>query len=449
MTASSGSGDAGARIRVVFGLLVVAMIVLQKFGFTEGAGSVGLDTGLLWLGLGWLALHGELRIVRHRLVLLVLLLDAIALNLVLAERPVKWTALGIVLVLYVGFIFQARLADDTVSKCLDKFQRCMAVIAAIVIGQQLVQYTIGNRFWPDLDRMFPASLLYPGFAYIHPYSWRSRFLEPNGVVFLEPSALSYYLAAAFVLEVVRFRRLVLLGLFTVAILACLAGTGPTALLLTAPAWAPKLGRRLAVPLFAVGLPLLLVVSAAGWLAPLTNRSTELSNDRSSGYARIVEPLETIAGTIREPGIVFEGHGPGSSAKSPDAVQWPFSKLLYEYGLATAVLFHVFLLVSVLDAPPSRTLAIFLLVPYLFFGGGFVSHASVMPLLLLCSLLAGRRRELSGARPARAGDPVRRVASSPRTSGGPRPAEAGGSGPAPTSARPVPPRVLRRRSRAAD
>lgn len=375
------------------------MIFLQKIGFSVSAGAFGLDAMLLWLGLGLLLLAGDLTIVRHRLVLLIILLNAIVLSLLLSGLVPKLSALLIVLVMFAGFVFRLRLPEALLNRCLDGFQRTMAIIAACVLAQQVLQYTVGNRFWPNLDRLIPPALLYPGFAYIHPYSWRSPLLEPNGVFFLEPSGLSYYLAISLVLEAVRFRRLRLLALFLVATLACRAETGPVVLLITAPLWAARMGRRLFVPIALVGVPLMIVALHAGWLSSLTGRAGELGNSQSSGYARVVVPFETIRTTIADPDFLLTGLGPGASPRGANLVAWPFSKLLVEYGLVTAVLFHLYLLVCVLDGPPSRVLGLVMLLPYLFFGGGFVSHASVMPLLLLGSLLgaADPRDEAASSR----------------------------------------------------
>ena len=374
------------RVPRVFGVLVFCMIFLQKIGLTVSAGSVGLDTFLLWAGLGWLLLAGDLRIARGRLILFLLLLNVIVIGLVLNGTPPKLSALAILLTLYVGFVFRITLPAATVAACLGSFQRAMTLIAVVVIAQQVLQYTIGHRAWPDLDAVIPTAWLYPGFAYLRPYAWHSPYLEPNGVFFLEPSALSQYLALAVVLEVTFFRRIGRIALFLVAVLACLAVSGPATLLLTLPFWGRALGRRLAIPVVVVGVALLGLAALSGWLDPLLARSGEIGNDQSSGHARIMLPLEQIASIIGDPRFLLSGLGPGASVKGTNAVQWPFSKLLLEYGLATAVVFHVFLLTAVLESPPSRVVATVMLIPFLFFGGGFVSHGTVMPMLLLCSLL---------------------------------------------------------------
>ena len=387
---SAGSTPAMARfgraaILWPFAAMIVAMVFLQKFGLNIGDGAIGIDAFVLWGGLVWLGLLGYLEVVASRLVLLTLVVAAMLIGVMLNGQPLKPTALAVVLFMYAGFIFRMRLSPDLLRRCLLIFQRCMTVIAVIVILQQVVQYTVGHRFWPNLDALTPKAFLYGGFGYIHPYHWNSPYLEPNGIFFLEPSGLSAYLAMALLIELTWFRRFAHMGLYVLAILACLAGTGFLMLALVSPLLAFKLNRRMLLLVLALAIPVLGVALFTNWLAPLFARSSELSSSNSSGFDRIVLPLQNIASQLGDPTRIFEGAGPGQSLKGHDLVDWPFSKLLLEYGLLTAILFHAYLVFSVVGSAPSRTLAVALLLVHLFFGGGFVSHTNVMPLLLFCAL----------------------------------------------------------------
>jgi hypothetical protein len=388
--AAAGSAPATARfgrsaILWPVGIMIVAMVFLQKFGLNIGDGAIGINALILWAGLAWLGLLGFLEIVAPRLILLTLVVAAMLVGLMLNGQPLKPTALAVVLFMYAGFIFRLRVGPELLQRYMLIFQRCMTVIAVIVILQQLVQYTIGHRYWPNLDALTPKALLYGGFGYIHPYRWGSPYLEPNGVFFLEPSALSAYLAIALLIELTWFRRIVHLGLYLAAMLACLAGTGFLMLALVAPFLALKLDRRLMALVLVLAVPVLIAALFTSWLSPLLARSSELTSSNSSGFDRIVLPLQTIAEQLGDPTRVFIGAGPGQSVKGHDLVDWPFSKLLFEYGLLTAILFHIYLVFSVMGSAPGRILAASLLMACLFFGGGFVAHTNVMPLLILCAL----------------------------------------------------------------
>jgi hypothetical protein len=368
----------------VFTVLVIAMVFLQKLGSDAG---VGINLIILWIAVGLLIAHNRAEFVLSRLVLMVLVLDAMMLSIIVGTEAPKLTAVYILTAMYAGFTLRVWVTRDEASHCFKVFQSCMVIIAAIVLCQQAIQYTIGSQFWPNLDVIVPKSFLYPGFAYIRPYSWQSPYLEPNGIFFLEPSVLSLYLAIAIGLEIEWFRNMWRLGLYATAMLACLAETGPVALILAGPFLLAKFGRKLAIIVVILGIPASLVLFEAGWLDIFLDRTTELSNSNSSGYNRVVLPLQSIIDQFsnsEEP--ILTGFGPGSSTKGLNIVQWPFSKLFYEYGFLTAFLFHLYLLSCVFDRPPSYPLTLIMLLPLLFFGGGFVSHASVMPLILFGSLL---------------------------------------------------------------
>ncbi|MDB5562364.1 MAG: O-antigen ligase like rane protein, partial [Hyphomicrobiales bacterium] len=232
----------------------------------------------------------------------------------------------------------------------------------------------------------PPSLLYPGFAYLRPYSWDPTRLTPNGLFLLEPSVLSYYLALATTIELTVLRNISRLWLYLLAMLACLAVTGPAALVLASPLLLPGMQPGMRRALLLLIVPLAAAALLTGAFSPLLGRLGELGAVNSSGYGRIVAPLLAIADQATNDPNWLLGYGAGSSPRANNVVQWPFSKLMYEYGLIVAIVFHLYLLSCVFSERRSRAVVFVALLPYLFFGGGFVSHASVMPLLLLGSLL---------------------------------------------------------------
>jgi hypothetical protein len=157
------------------------------------------------------------------------------------------------------------------------------------------------------------------------------------------------------------------------------------LALASPLLLPRLRPRVRRALLALIVPVA-VAAVFGTFHSILSRSGELTASNSSGYARIVVPLLSIVDqAMHDPNLLL-GHGAGSSPRALNGVQWPFSKLMYEYGLIVALLFHAFLASCVFAERRSREVMFVALMPYLFFGGGVVSHASVMPLLLLGSLL---------------------------------------------------------------
>src|ERR1700761_9147496 len=91
-----------APVYPIFVLLVFSMIFLQKFGYTTPDGSsIGLDTPLIWVGLGWLIFRKKVEVSGTRLLLFGLLINAIAISLVAgSNQNPKLQAVAIVLALY-------------------------------------------------------------------------------------------------------------------------------------------------------------------------------------------------------------------------------------------------------------------------------------------------------------------------------------------------------------
>ena len=333
----------------VLSALVLAMIFLQKLALNFGGGSIGLDALLTWAGLGWLFLRREAGLVPLRAGLLLLWLMLIVVSTMLTADSARLSAVAIVLIMYVPFVAQVSLTRREMLRLFDVYQGAMVAIAVIVLAQQAVQYTIGNRFWPNLDQLIPARFLYPGFAYIRPYSWDSPWLTPNGVFFLEPSILSSYMAVAIAIEIIFFQRIRRLALYCVAIVAGVAASGPVSLVLASPFLFWRASPRVRM-LMGAGLAALALFIALGANFRPLERVSELSSDNSSAYYRLVKPLQDIGATLEEPDILLSGAGAGASPKGDNVVQWPVSKLLYEYGLLVAIVFHLYFLAAKLDLP---------------------------------------------------------------------------------------------------
>ena len=367
---------------VVVSALLVSMIYLQKLGITINEGSFGLNVALLWIGLALVALVNQLAIDVSRLLAFTALLASMSLSMALSPEESRWSAFVIFIAMFAGFIFRIPVSPILALRSLLFFQRLMVPIAGIVILQQLLQLVIGPHIRISIEDVIPDYLLYPGFAYIRPVAWNSPYTVPNGLFLLEPSTVSGYLAAALVAELVWFKSGWRIVVFITALVAGMALTGFIAILVTLPFWFWRAEPRIILALALLIAPLAGAALSMGWLDPLIDRADELSSDASSAYARLVVPMQSIASQIGDPAHWFTGLGAGSSPKGADRVQWPFSKLLHEYGLASAVLFHVFLVQAVVSANYLRSVTVVLLLPYLCFGGGFVAHASVMPLLLL-------------------------------------------------------------------
>ncbi len=371
-----------------FACLAVAAVFLQKFAVPLPAGELGINTAILLATLFWLFLRGIVFLDVRRLALFSLSLACAFTGILLNQQPFNLMSFGLLFILYFSFCFRFFSDEETIKKCLLFFQKIMIIVSVIVLTQQALQYTVGSEYWINLDKIFPPLLLYDGFMYIRPYEWGSPYLRPNAVFFLEPSVVSYYLAGSVVLELIWFRRIKAIAILVAGVLAVTASTGPLMLLVISPFLLAAIGRRYAAIVIIAATLLLAAAFAAGILNPFLSRIGELSQTGSSGFVRLVAPLQTIIETAADPAVsIFYGQGPGTSATNDFALQWPFSKLLTEYGFVTALSFHFFMVYAIFQRPMSRVLALAVFIPHAFFGGAFLSHGNVMPLVLLCTLMS--------------------------------------------------------------
>ncbi len=367
-----------ARIERWFGILAFSAVFLQKFGIDP----VGIDSLILLGTLFWLFVMGDAVIDLTRFRLFTVLFSVCCFGVYLSGNFFSPLALMILFIMYANLLFRIDVDHSTLLRCLNKFQVCMVWIALIIILQQLVQYTFGSKYWPNLDALMPKDVLLSGFMYLRLVDWRLPYLVPQGVFGLEPSVFSGFLAAAAAAEIVWFKRTGRLALFTTAVLIGGAGTGVTALAMCSVPLFFKLAPFWRRWFIILGIPALIAVVASGGFSYYFDRSAEFSNQNSSAYERIVIPLKRISVEIVDPAYLLLGNGPGTAEK----MTVPMQKVLYEYGLLAALVFHAYVLVSVMSQAPSRTVAGVAVIPHLLFGGGFVSHTNIMLLVMLGSLL---------------------------------------------------------------
>lgn len=380
------------RIDVAFGLLLISTICFQKFALPSGE-YLGVPVFVMWGVLLWLFTRGVAVIDPLRMALFGLMLCAVIVSLIIQRQLPSPNALILFLLMYSALVFRVDVDRPTLLRCLNKYQTAITMIALIVIVQQMIQFSIGSSYWPNIEKMVPKGLLVPGYMYIRPYDWDSAFLTPNGFFFLEPSGTSLYLALGVATEIIWFNRIFRLAIIGLGLLACMAGTGIVLLMLLSPFLLYKMDRQVRYLIAGVGVPLILVAALFGAFSHLSDRSGELSETNSSGHGRLVAPFENTIMLASDPTYILSGNGPGTSSKAGDLtrsdeaeVQWPSNKLIFEYGLITAILFHIYMCVVAFRSSPSALLAAVIFIPQMFFGGGIVTPTNVVALILFGSLL---------------------------------------------------------------
>ncbi len=245
--------------------------------------------------------------------------------------------------------------------------------------------------------------------YVRYLFYGQSWVQPNAGIFLEASIMSQFLALAIVVEVVYFRRWLVLGILGATMLGTMAGTGILLLLIVSPLLIrriPPRDRMLLVIAMVIGATALL-------LSPMADRIFEVQNDESSSYIRFVRPLLVLADLLGKPEVWWSGMGAGN-APEENVVLWPAIKLLIEYGLPATISLLSLIVASVLGRAPSLTIGIALLIFFNILGGGLAVPVYAGAIVLLGTLFPLRQqhdRDLTANYGAMISTPTARFADS--------------------------------------
>ena len=384
---AAGSSDQSGRwIVLLVSALLLAMVFLQKLGPPAAGSHIELVLILTYALLAFLLLRQVVMISATRLCLLAVLLATMAISQWLSQQSWGLTAVLIVLALYCPFIFVLPVSRPNYLRILNSFQLAMLVICVIVALQQLVQFTIGARFWPNLSEILPSALQVPGYNYLRETAYESGIFMPNGVFFLEPSIVSQFFAIAIAVEIAWFRRWRLVA-YVAGLLLTLAGSGLFVLAVASPFLLFPLGKRFLPLALAALVALLPVAQAVGWVDQIAARANEFGKPGSSGYIRYTQPIDDMVGRLTaRPGQIVSGAGAGSTLADPGHNSLGLTKLVNEYGLLVALAFYAFIFACVFAGAPSLALAWAVFVYYSIGGGGLSVAIYALPLFYFAALM---------------------------------------------------------------
>lgn len=223
----------------------------------------------------------------------------------------------------------------------------LGLIAAGLVAFNWVTQVAKMGLPLNLDKIIPETAIFREYVYIQPTSWKSIWMKPNAVFFLETSVLSQFIASTLIIEFCFFRRFVNISVLSVAILATFGGTGLLLIVLIIPLVAYYVNFSLVLASI-LGAPAILGVAyGIGLLDNIIHRSGDFERQGSSADDRFIKQIR-ILGDFFSQDIyyVFFGHGPGSL--SVDAVSKyfiPIVKSLYEYGIIFSI-FYIFLTILI-------------------------------------------------------------------------------------------------------
>jgi hypothetical protein len=384
---------------VVLAGIVTAIVVLQRIAIPVGASQISVVLPIVLIGLGTLVFTGALVEDRYRagayLVAFALCLAA-ALGSSLAGNEGSLLSLLLLGVLYAPFAYVLRPELRRLyPKVVDFFCRLMLIGAGLSVGMWAAQ--MAGWKYRDLFEFLPPQYLLEDYNTAYPIRYGSEIFKSNGIIFLEPSFCSQFLALALIAQLDRGGKRWRLPVYVAGILPTVAGTG---LLLIAFGLIMLSVRR--GPLWAGGMFLLTVVVAGAIAATpvgglLSSRADETSEQGSSFNLRFTEPYQRAYDFLGETDSApFVGRGPGFVNRETDdyfertelSLAFPTpTKLLAEYGVIAGFAFLAFILLIFLSKVPSLTIAAATLFLHLTLSGSLLQPFTVYLGLVFASMFA--------------------------------------------------------------
>ena len=387
----------------MFAAMLLAMTFLQKIGIVTGSGAIFpiiVPVVFAILGVGMFYAKPVPRI--GRIIAFTLAITTLLASTALFAPFYSMSSFVLLTALYLPFVFAFRADQKTYLRCMGFFSTLMLFFAAIVWAQHAVQFTVGWRMWPNLDKLLPQNLLIPDFNYIQPIRWGMDYMKPSGIFFLEVSTLSQFLALAIIIELIFFQRWPRIIFLGASIFATFAGTGLLLLIVAMPLLFIRMSVRTFIGVLVTALVVLYVAVQLDWFEMTMSRVDEFGKVGSSGSARFIEPLYRLAAPLASDVGLFSGIGPGQIEIGRDIFWWPITKLSVEYGLLEALVFYAFFFYCLFDGGMSRRL-IFIVAAWYSFEGTLLTAYNPLSCVMLVTMFFIPART-SSARTAAVAEP---------------------------------------------
>lgn len=360
--------------------MVICSLVFSRMALPLGAKQVPLS---LLLAIGHLALialatRGTCslpRAVATAVVVAVVLIETLAVHARFSSLSVLY-----LLAIYVPIILSVGLDEDALRDVWRTFLALMAGVAALGVAQVAGQVVAGGWYIDPVTDL-PETLQLAGYQPTYPIlRGVIHTLKPNGMIFVEASVFSQFMALALLGEAWLDRRASRLVLFGVALTLAFSGTG---LLVLAGGLVLAGHVRLLFATGLAGVAVALAVGLLGYGEAFTSRIDEVRRPGTSGHERFVAPLEAMAKPWRESGeAVAWGYGAGrvedldvNGAPNYSAVP----KVFLEYGLAGLAAFAALWLSMFRGLVLPRQLTGALAVAYFVAGGALLQPFTVFSL----------------------------------------------------------------------
>ena len=374
-------------------IVFVSAIFLQRFGYMQDKAALYISMPTAILVFGYLLLRGYAEFDTRLLTNFLGFCAFIAFSAALAfgtydtDSSVSLTSPIAILIVYGLMLLKPTSRFDR-SKTLVIFTNFTRICCVLGLFQYVAQYAGFYIF--SFKLTFPwlnTFLVEDGYNYDPVVSYLSAFRRSNGFFLLEPSIFSQAIVIAASIEYFVLKKYRALPLYAAAYAVTHSGTGLLCLMISLPFFAIffyEESRKL-MSFALAGVLLVGVVSIVlpDQFASISNRSSELTAQRSSGYARYTAQFLTLNEIVDRPRSLI-GWGPGSTERASfvfPGSSSPLLKIMVDYGIAGAIFFFAFFFRASWRRDLS-ILPILLLSIYQFGGGNFLFVPFMIQYILL-------------------------------------------------------------------
>jgi hypothetical protein len=378
------------------GILLVSL-VLQRFAFPAG-GTLKISFATpLGFGLAlWGLTNGSLVLDRRRMGLM-LGLGGVALlayssqtNIPLAIAPrssVVSCAYWLAVTGFAALRFAEPMDETRFFRLVNRVLVWIAVAGVLQFAAQLV----GVKLFAFKGILPGSILIEEQFHVAAPFAF--GLMRANGFFLVEPSTYAQFMAAGIIIEILYFRRYLVIGILFTGIFLSASGTGWLVLGSFVIGVAFTNGRMgIVLALVTAALIAVILVALSIFLPNVVDglfgRVHEFTLPGTSGYERFVTPFMLATDVFNyAPFALLTGIGPGASID----VQVPYVygvnapiKIMMEYGIF-GLLLYLMVMITALRTPRQRALVIPMMCLLLFSGGNQLFSPILFPVFLLITI----------------------------------------------------------------
>ncbi len=372
--------ETGGLISLLCTSLVVMTVVTSRLALPLGAKQVPLTLPVAVAHLVAIALLARGRLSGPRTLAIGFALAVVLFETGLIHRHTSLLSLWYVLAIYVPLVVDTGLDPVALRRIWRIFIRLAGIAAVLGIVQIAGQVAAGGTYFDPVQSL-PPRLQLQGYQTTYPImTGVLPTLKANGMLFVEASAFSQFLALAFLGELWLFRRWSVLVLLASGLVVSFSGTG---LLMIAGGLLLGGRVRTMIAVGAIGGIAASVLAVTGYSEAFASRLDEIRRPGTSGYERFVAPFAAMALPWEDsPEAVFWGYGAGQVEELDTefaANYSPGPKVFLEYGLVGLLAFGVVWLTMFAGLAVPRSVIGSMLVMYFLAAGSFLQPYTVFAL----------------------------------------------------------------------